>query len=116
MLKSSRRSPSVQSCGREVVYDEACFLSCFILPLQSPTAGRGDFEILSILEPLEWYISQARLVAKKKISYSKGRADFFGGRGGGFVMMSDVLRNISFVKVLRHVERSWELAVCFIAQ
>ena len=60
-----------QSCsGGAVCTTGACFLSCFVLPLQSPTAGCGDFEILSILNPPEWYILQVRHDASETISHS----------------------------------------------
>lgn len=49
--------------GRRV--NEACFLSCSTLPLQSLTAGCGGFEILSILNPLEWGILWSGLDASE---------------------------------------------------
>lgn len=71
-LKSSRRSP--KAVEEERCTTESCFLSCFKLPLQSPTAGCGDFEILSILKPPEWYTLPGRHDANETIPRSDKRA------------------------------------------
>lgn len=92
--KSSRRSTKAQSCRRGAVRD--CFLSCFKLPLQSLSAGCGDFEILSILNPPQRCTSQGRRDANKKISLSF-EGDVSGGERRRMCWTSDVLRNISFV-------------------